>query len=563
MQVTVSASGLTIEELVRVAREGAEVEIADKPLSRIERARENLEDRIESGETMYGINTGFGAFQDQKISDKQIKNLQKNLIRSHTFGVGTYAEEDQVRAMMLLRLNSLLSGRSGVRSKVVEMLRDMLNAGVHPQVPKKGSASASGDLAPLSHMALVMMGQGEAKVNDEVIPAETALDQAGYDDPLSLEAKEGLALVNGTNYITGIGALAVHDAEVIVDTADVIGGLTLEGTAGIEDAFDKELHKYRNQEGQKRSARRILNLTEGSELVTSSAESEDQQDEYSLRCMPQVHGATRDVIEYVRGIIEREMNAVTDNPLILEDGRVVSGGNFHGQPVALALDSLSIAVAELANISERRLFKLVAGESEQSVSEYLESELEAVDAGEKKPEDALESMRRRVEDVDQGETSIDDAVKSFTDEVTDSDQLPPFLVEGDEPGLNSGFMIPQVTAAALVSENKTLVHPSSSDSIPTSDNQEDHVSMGANAANHLVEVMENVRTVLGIEAFAAYQALGHRDQSPGEETERIYNRLDDYVDFVAYDRVMLEDLNAIRGLMKNGELRWSILDERT
>lgn len=563
MPVTVSGSGLTIEELVQVAREGVEVEIADKQLSRIERAREDLEDRIESGETMYGINTGFGAFQDQKISDEQIKNLQKNLIRSHTFGVGAYSEEDKVRAMMLLRMNSLLSGRSGVRSKVVEMLRDMLNAGVHPRVPKKGSASASGDLAPLSHMALVMMGQGEAKVNDEVIPAKTALYQAGYDDPLSLEAKEGLALVNGTNYITGIGALTVHDAEVLVDTADVIGGLTLEGTAGIEDAFYEEIHKYRNQEGQKKSAARILNLIEGSDLVTSSAESGDQQDEYSLRCMPQVHGATRDVIEYVRGIIEREMNAVTDNPLILEDGRVVSGGNFHGQPVALALDSLSIAVAELANISERRLFNLVAGESEQSVSEYLASELEAVDAGDKKPEEALESMRRRIEQVDQGEASIDDAVKSFTDEITDSDQLPPFLVEGDEPGLNSGFMIPQVTAAALVSENKTLVHPASSDSIPTSDNQEDHVSMGANAANHLVELIKNVRTVLGIEAFAAYQALGHRDQSPGEETKRIYNILDDYVDFVAHDRVMLEDLNTIRGLMKNGELQLATLDEDT
>jgi histidine ammonia-lyase len=548
MPVTVSGSGLSIEELVQVAREGTNVEIADDALAQVERARGDLEDRIKSGETMYGINTGFGAFQDQIIEDDEIEDLQENLIRSHTFGVGAYAGEDQVRAMMLLRLNSLLSGRSGVRSEVVKMLRDMLNAGVHPQVPKKGSASASGDLAPLSHMALVMMGEGEAKVNGEVHPAEAALEyleSEEYDPPLSLAAKEGLALVNGTNYITGIGALAVHDAEVLFDTANVVGTLTLEGMAGIEDAFYKEIHELRNQEGQKKSAERIRNLIEGSELVTSSDESEDQQDEYSLRCMPQVHGATKDVIEYVRDIIERELNAVTDNPLILENvenGSVVSGGNFHGQPVALALDSLSVAVAELANISERRLFTLVAGEDDQSASEYLKSELEAVDTGEKEPQEALESMRQRLEDVDEA------------DETTDHDQLPMFLV-GGKPGLNSGFMIPQVTAAALVSENKTLVHPASSDSVPTSDNQEDHVSMGANAANHLVEIIENVKTVLGIEAFAAYQALSLRDRSAGEEAEEFYSLLDDHVDPLGRDRVMLGDLEVICELIEGGELR--------
>lgn len=362
-----------------------------------------------------------------------------------------------------------------------------------------------------------MLGEGKARHEDEWVPSSEVLTSIEV-DPLTteegepgLEAKEGLALINGTNYITAVGALAVHDAETLLDTADTVGTMTLEAFRGISDPFRAEIHELRNQPGQKHVAERIRNGIEGSELVTSAAEANRAQDSYSLRCIPQVHGASRDTLTHVRGVIERELNAVTDNPLVLQRGAgdVVSGGNFHGQPVAFALDMLSVAVSEVANISERRIFKLTGGDA----------------AG--RSDGKTDSMP--------------------------SDSLPPFLVE--DSGLNCGFMMPQVTAAALVSENKTLAHPSSTDSIPTSDNQEDHVSMGANGANHLVEILGNVETVLAIELFAAYTALSYRVDSPGQKATEIVSLLEEIVTPLKEDRLMQNDFSSLRSLIRAGEVR--------
>ena len=520
MSVVLTGEDLEIDDVVRVARETESVEIAEEALARVADSRADLETRMADGEVIYGVNTGFGALAGDRIPPEDVETLQENLLRSHAFGVGEPAHEDEVRAMVLLRLNSLLNGNSGVRKRTIYALRDLLDEGVYPHVPRKGSASASGDLAPLAHVALVLIGEGKAKVDGEWTSGEKALDRAGI-EPVTLEAKEGLALVNGTNYVTAVGALAVHDARILVESADTVGGLSLEALAGISDAFRPELHALRGQPGQESSAERIRELFgDGSELVTPSESpgcvgtASDVQDPYSLRCMPQVHGATRDVVGHVETVIERELNAVTDNPLVLDDGEVVSGGNFHAQPVALALDSLGTAVAELANISERRIFNLVSGEEDSTAD---------------------------------GGRGID-----AKDDRSARDALPSFLVEGDRPGLNSGFMIPQVTAAALVSENKTLVHPASADSVPTSDNQEDHVSMGANAANHLREILKNVTTVLAIEAFAAYQALWLRDRQPGRGTQKMLDRLDERIDPVESDRFMRDDLDEVVELVEHG-----------
>lgn len=519
MTIRLTGEDLTVDQVVAVAREHARVEFDESALAAVGRNRAALTERLDRGDRIYGVNTGFGANADVSIDAEDVEALQANLLRSHAVGVGDPLSEAEVRATMLCRCNSLLAGNSGVRERVVTTLRDVLDADVYPYVPRKGSVSASGDLAPLAHVALVLVGEGRARVadgegsdrdgdgdsgGDDWLPGDEALAVAGV-DPLTLKAKEGLALVNGTNVVTALGALAVHDARILADTADTVGAMTLEAQRGISDAFRPEIHDLRGHEGQRESARRVRAAIEGSDLVTTSAASAHVQDQYSLRCLPQVHGATRDVVSHVAGVIERELNAVTDNPLVLDDGEVLSGGNFHAQPVALALDSLSSAVAELADISERRLFQLVGG-------------------GPDGPREGL----------------------------------PAFLVGDDDPGLNSGFMIPQVTAAALVSENRTLSHPSATDSIPTSNNQEDHVSMGMNAANHLTEVLENVRTVLAIEAFAAYQGLWHReneDATFGAGTRRAYDRIGDLVAPVERDRELTEDLDAVTALVRGGALR--------
>lgn len=517
MAIELTGNHLTLEDAINCARNHQKITIDEEALNRVRLARKNLESRIGTGEIIYGVNTGFGANQNNIINSEDVAELQTNLIRSNAVGFGDALEEDETRMMMLLRLNSLLSGHSGVRPHVVLKLKDFLNKGFYPYIPRKGSVSASGDLAPLAHATLAMLGEGKARSGDEWIPASEALAEIDVspltsdDGEPGLEAKEGLALINGTNYVTAIGALAVHDAEKLLDTADSVGTMTLEAFRGISDPFRAKIHELRNQPGQRHVAERIRRGFSESDLVAPAGDANRAQDSYSLRCIPQVHGASRDALAYVRGVIERELNAVTDNPLVLEQGGgdVVSGGNFHGQPIAFALDMLSIALSEIANISERRIFKLTGGDIS---------------------------------------THTDGNTESGT-----SDNLPPFLVE--DPGLNCGFMMPQVTAAALVSENKTLAHPSSTDSIPTSDNQEDHVSMGANGANQLVEIVDNVETVLAIELFAAYTALDYRNNNPGQKSLEVSSVLDEHISPLHEDRLMQDDFDTLRELIRSGKIR--------
>lgn len=495
MTVLIDGKSLKIEEVVAVSREKEEVEISEKALENVKESRKKLEERIEDGETIYGVNTGFGDLSDQRINGEKIEKLQANIIESHSCGVGEPLSEEEARAMMLLRLNSLLIGNSGVRTKVIKTIQSALNKEIYPHIPRKGSVGASGDLAPLSHMVLALTGKGKVKEEEEWVLARNILRKHDI-EPLRLKEKEGLALVNGTNFMAALGCLAVYDAEKIADAADLAGALALEAMKGIQDAFKEEIHNLRPHKGQKETAENIRELVKHSQLVKYSGENTRVQDSYSLRCIPQVHGATRDIIEFAKDKLETEINSVTDNPLVLKDGKVVSGGNFHGQPLALNLDSLKNAVAELANISERRTAKLVDGDN------------------------------------------------NF--------DLPSFLIENG--GLNSGLMIPQYTAASLTSENKVLTHPSSTDSIPTSANQEDHVSMGANSANHLTEVIENTLTVIAIEIFSSYQALKKREKSPGKGTSEAIQKLDEKISPVNKDRIIRDDFLNVKSMLKEESL---------
>lgn len=495
MTVTLDGKSLTVEEVVKVAREYEKVEISDSALQDVENSRKMLEERLDEGDVIYGVNTGFGDLSDQEIGEDKVQQLQENIIESHSCSVGEPLNEDEARAMMVLRLNSLVKGASGVRKEVVCKIREILNKELYPHIPRKGSVGASGDLSPLSHMALAMMGRGQMRLDEEWILSRNVLRENNV-EPLNLKEKEGLALVNGTNFMAAIGCLAVFDAKKLAKAADISGALSLEALSGVKDAFKEELHELRPHKGQIKSARNIRELVKHSQLVEYSEDNSRVQDAYSLRCMPQVHGATRDVINYVEEKIETEINSATDNPLVLDDGRVISGGNFHGQPLALSLDSLKNAVAELASISERRTAKLVDGDNNYD--------------------------------------------------------LPSFLTQNG--GLNSGLMIPQYTAASLVSENKVLTHPSSTDSIPTSANQEDHVSMGANSANHLAEVIENSFNVLAIEVFTAYQGIYLQDRSPGKGTSEVIQRLGEEIDPLDSDRVIRNDFLKVKSMLKNKSL---------
>jgi histidine ammonia-lyase len=490
---------LTIEAIEDVARRGRKVVLAPPARQRIERARAYV-DRVVAGgpqaPNVYGVNTGFGALAEVRISPGEIRELQKNLVRSHAAGVGAPLAREVVRAMLLLRAQVLALGHSGVRVELVELLCSMLNRGVHPVIPRKGSVGASGDLAPLAHLALVAMGEGEAEHMGRVTSGGEAMAAAQL-EPLTFEAKEGLALVNGTQLMTAEGALALADAELLCRSADLCGAFSLEALKGTPRAFDPRVVGVRPHPGQQVSARNLVALTRDSEIVLSHKDCGKVQDPYSLRCMPQVHGATRDALAYARGVIEREAMSATDNPLVFaSDEEVISGGNFHGQPVALALDFAAIAVAELANISERRI--------EQLVNPHYSG-------------------------------------------------LPPFLVK--ESGLNSGFMLAQVTAAALVSENKILAHPASVDSIPSSAGREDHVSMGVHAAHKLREIVGNVQTVLAIETLCAAQGIDlHRPLKGGPGVEAAHAALRAKVPHLDRDRPMHKDVEAALALVTSGEL---------
>jgi histidine ammonia-lyase len=421
-KLVIGGKNLGLSDVVGVARNYARVELAPGARKKILRARAVIDEIEESGRVEYGITTGFGALKGRKISVAQVKQLQKNLVESHAAGVGRALLEDVVRAAMLIRASSLARGYSGVRPVVVETLVEMLNKRVLPFIPEKGSVGSSGDLVPLSHLALVLIGSGKAFYKGAVLEGGECLKKAGI-TPIELEAKEGLSLINGTAVMTAIACLAVHDALLLAENADVAAAMSVEALMGTDEAFDARIHRARPHKGQIACAGNMRELTAKSALMSSHESCERIQDAYSLRCIPQVHGASRDAIDFARRVVETELNSVTDNPLVFGK-KIFCGGNFHGQPVALAMDLLGIAVCELGDISERRTARL------------LDPKL--------------------------------------------NEGLPPFLVENS--GLNSGYMIAQYTAAALVSENKVLAHPASVDSIPTSGNQEDHVSMGTIAA---------------------------------------------------------------------------------
>ncbi|AFC28665.1 histidine ammonia-lyase [Paenibacillus mucilaginosus 3016] len=493
---------LTLAEVERAARSGAPVVVEKGCISRMQASCDYVRKLLEERQVVYGLTTGFGKFSDTVIADGDVLRLQLNLIRSHACGVGSPLPEDTVRAVMLLRIRALALGWSGIRPCVVELLAGLLNRGVTPVMPEQGSLGASGDLAPLAHLALVLVGEGEAFFEGARLPGGEALARAGL-QPVILEAKEGLALINGTQVMTAIGTLACADARRLADLADCTAALTCEGLRAVRDAFDGLTHGLRPHRGQRRSAENIRRMTEGSRLLTGPGELR-VQDAYSLRCAPQVHGASRDGLDYIAGVLETEINSATDNPLIFaEEGRVISGGNFHGQPVALAMDHLALCAAELASIAERRIERLVNPQLNEG--------------------------------------------------------LPPFLTH--RGGLQSGFMIAQYTAASLVSENKSLAHPASVDSIPSSGNQEDHVSMGTIAARKAARIVSHGFEVLAIELLCAAQAADYRGPSglaPG--TRWLYDRCRERVPFMGEDRVLSGDFRRISEWLRSvdaaAELGW-------
>lgn len=487
---------LQIEDVVAIARGGARIELTKEAIENVRRSRSMVDRMVEEQRVIYGITTGFGKFSDVMISGEDVSKLQENLIMSHACGMGDPYPVEVVRGIMALRINALAKGYSGIREETLLHLVELCNRGVHPIIPQQGSLGASGDLAPLAHMVLVMLGKGEAEVNGQRLSGKDALEHVGL-APIRLQAKEGLALINGTQAMTAQLCLALYDARVVLESAEVISAMTVEALRGIPKAFDPQLHLVRPHPGQQESARKLLLHLAGSERTSSQGELR-VQDPYSLRCIPQVHGATRDTLEYVWQTVTRECNSVTDNPILFsETGDVISGGNFHGQPMAFAADFMAIAIAELANISERR--------TERLVNPQLSG-------------------------------------------------LPGFLTENG--GLHSGFMITQYVAASIVSENKVLCHPASVDSIPSSANQEDHVSMGTTATRKLRTVVGNTAKVLAIEYLAAAQAIEFGTGELGAGTGRAYQQLRNVIPRLTEDREMHPDLARAEQLVREGTLFW-------
>ncbi|MFB5662460.1 histidine ammonia-lyase [Alteribacillus sp. HJP-4] len=489
--VILTGNSLTMDEVKDVIFCKEPVSADQEAIAKVQESRKAVENIVENGSIVYGINTGFGKFSDVLIQKHDVQALQKNLIYSHACGIGAPFHETVSRAMLLLRANALLKGYSGVRPFLIEKLIEFLNKQIHPVIPEKGSLGASGDLAPLSHLTLALLGEGMVFYQGDLLPAGKALQGEGI-EPLILTAKEGLAMINGTQAMTAAGITAYLEAETLAYQSEMTAAITLEGLRGIGDAFDEDIHTARGYPEQTATAERIRTYLEKSKLVTSQGELR-VQDAYSLRCIPQVHGATWQALNYVKEKLVIEMNAATDNPLIFNGGqKIISGGNFHGQPIALAMDFLGIAMAELASISERRIERLV-------------------------------------------NPQLND--------------LPPFL--SPEPGLQSGAMIMQYAAASLVSENKTLAHPASVDSIPSSANQEDHVSMGTIAARHAAQIIENVRNVVAIETICAIQAAEYRGKDKMAPRTRAYlEKARRAVPFIDCDRPFYKDIQSMAEWLK-------------
>lgn len=498
MSIRINGRDLTVEQVIRVCREYEQVELTEDAKVAVKKARDYIEAKLENGDIIYGLTTGFGQFANVLISKEETAALQKNLIISHTCAFGDPLPTEVVRAAMLLRCNALARGNSGIRPKTLNTLIEMLNKGVHPIVPEKGSLGSSGDLAPLSHIVLTMMGEGKAEYKGAIISSKEAMARAGI-EVIELAAKEGLALNNGTQVMTAIGLNVLYDAMNLLKVADIAAAMTMEALNGITKAYDHKVHDVRGQEGQKTAAANILKILDGSQNV-GPVNPNKVQDPYSLRCIPQVHGASRDAVEYAYKKVSAEINAVTDNPLIFPDeDEVISGGNFHGQPMALTFDFLKIAISELGNISERR--------SERLINPYL------------------------------------------------SEGLPPFLTKYG--GVCSGFMIAQYAAASMVSENKIYDHPACVDSIPSSGNQEDHVSMGTTSARTAAMVLDNTQKVIGIELASAAQAIWLRGDyieklSPG--TRAAYDYIRTLSEPVEQDIIMHDELIKFDAMIKDNSI---------
>ena len=494
--VVLDGERLTLTDVERVARHGEAVALDPAARPKVEAARRVIESALADGRPIYGVSTGFGPLSDVFVGAADREALQRNLLRSHAIGIGDPIGEAETRATVLLRANVLAKGYSGVRPEIIDLLCELLNRRVHPIIPERGSVGASGDLAPLAHLALVLIGEGEARHRGERLSGAEALRRTGL-VPVTLKAKEGLALVNGTCGMTGIGALALNRAERLVRLADVAGAMTLEALRGSQIPFDERLQAVRPHPGQAISARNLRSLLRDSEVMISHRDCGKIQDSYTLRCIPQVHGAVREVLAFAQATVTRELNAATDNPLIFpESGDILSGGNFHGHPVALPLDALAVALAGLCGFSERRIERLV---------------------------NPLLS------------------------------DLPAFLVKAS--GLHSGFMVAQIAAASLVSEAKLLASPASVDSIPTSGSKEDFVSMGWLAAVKLAQIVDRLAAILALEFLCAAQGLDFlRPLKPGRGVLSVYELLRRHVTHLEEDRVLRHDLDRILPLLEDGSL---------
>jgi histidine ammonia-lyase len=502
----ISGQDLKIDDVVAVAR-GRKVALDTAVLPAINRSRQAVEKLVRDGQIAYGITTGFGRFKDKFISAEESAQLQLNLVRSHAAGTGPILAESDVRAMLLARANTLAQGYSGVRPVVIQTLLAMLNAGVHPRVPAQGSLGASGDLAPLAHLSLTLIGEGEAFYHGSLLPGGEAMAAAGI-TPIELQAKEGLALLNGTAFMVGLGALVVRRAINLALTADIAAALTLEALQGTDRAYDARVHQLRPHPRQIDCATFLRRILAGSGMLRPAG-SQNVQDPYTLRCVPQVHGAVRDSVAYAKWVLEIELNSVNDNPLIFADEsgevEVISAGNFHGEPIALAMDYLKLALTEIGNMSERRTAQLVDANSNGGI-------------------------------------------------------LPMFLTQNG--GLESGFMIAHYSAAALASENKVLVHPASADTIPSSANIEDHVSMGAAAVRQAEMILTHAETIVAIELFAAAQGIDFRRQNGGGQlgvgTAVAYDLIRQQVPFLAEDAYMAPLIEAVRLLVHQGDIKRAV-----
>ena len=495
-ELIIDGSSLTIEQVAEVALKKIPVKIKSENKKKLIESRKMIEEIVKSGEVVYGINTGFGALSSEQIKKEDLTKLQYHFMRSHCTGVGDPFDETIVRAIMLIRENCLISGYSGITPDVVYLLNDFLNKGIIPFIPSKGSVGASGDLAPLAHLGLCLIGEGDVFYNKKLTTSKNVLKKLGL-SAASLGPKDGLALTNGTSVMASLGSLAVYDAKHLMKMADIIGALTIEGLHGTKTAFDKDISALKPHPGQVKSAHNLRRLLVGSEILKSHKECNRVQDPYSLRCMPQVHGACRQTVKHAEEVISIELNAVTDNPLCFpKKNKIISGGNFHGEALALCMDYLAMGMAEFASITERRIEKMTD--------------------------------------------------PTFS-------HLPAFLV--DNPGLNSGFMIAHVTAAALASENKVLCHPASVDSIPTSTDKEDHVSMGITAGLKLHQVIKNLKFNMAIELLCNSQAIDYRrPHKTSKVLEKVFSCIREAVPKVKEDRAFYKDINKLVELIESRKI---------